>query len=503
MGEALLEGWTGWAENGPLGPDGLVVRYQQAARRARPGEERPQPQPQSQPQLLGAGSLLSELLLCESCGGLLRRDSPLDVIEEIDSYYCPQSLDNLPSSEALLLRNCSAKVFECPDCQNHLSPVGAGGAEAETEAEAGVASGSAAASAAASTAASAAASAAATTAGAPARFYLFCQHCRWDSQSLGLVSRSPDELAAAALARETAHHEGGARLVAALTEHFRGIETKWNSYGLVSSGARETSHPGGGDGGGSDGLSLSGDDVWRWKDCDAAYEARAQAATRGGQRSEPPAVLHDALSALRSEASVVVPRRVSLRTKRSLRCRRCSAANLPNIVCKPQINPLKGDSSMRTNVGAWFKKKSLANDQLPRAVCVRDPASRSLLLALTNPRDSPVTMHFAGLGDVVLDAYDEIEELDVFSGTRPPKALPAREGDDPKLVVQRLCNKVLLRIPEASSVLRALVESSGSGVHAAPSDDAAAGAQPPAPGLDASLRLDLELLITRAPPQHD
>jgi hypothetical protein len=496
-----LDGWTGWAECGPLGPDGLVVRYRQAARLASPGAEQELPQSERQEQeqhkplqpspsgTQGAGALLSDLLLCESCGGLLRRDSPLDVIEEIDSYYCSQSLDNLPSSEALLLRNCSAKVFECPDCQNLLSTQGAGGveAEAETEAESGVASGSA------------TASASATT----ARYYLFCQHCRWDSQGAGLVARSPDELAAAALTRETAYHEDGARLVAALTEHFRSIETKWNSYGLVSSVTKEASHLSGGRGGGggdssSDGLS--GDDVWRWKDCDAAYEARAQAAARGS-RPDPPAVINDALQALHSGASMVVPRRVSLRTKRSLRCRRCSAANLPNIVCKPQINPLKGDSSMRTNVGAWFKKKSLANDLLPRAVCVRDPASRSVLLALTNPRDCPVTMHFAGLGDVVLDAYDEIEELDVFSGTRPPKAKLAREGDDPKLVLQRLCNKVLLRIPEASTVLRVLIESSGSAVHAAPSDDAAAAAaaaaQLPAPGLDSSLRLDIELLIAR------
>lgn len=78
-----------------------------------------------------------------------------------------------------------------------------------------------------------------------------------------------------------------------------------------------------------------------------------------------------------SKIADLVPQRAGLRIKKSLRCRKCVSAGKPNIVVKSQINPLKGDSSLRTNVGSWYKKSSFAYNYVPRifALSFSDPVS--------------------------------------------------------------------------------------------------------------------------------
>ena len=50
--------------------------------------------------------------------------------------------------------------------------------------------------------------------------------------------------------------------------------------------------------------------------------------------------------------------------KKSYRCKEVVAKGLPGIVLKPQLNPLAGDSSMRTNT-SWWKKADLAILYIP------------------------------------------------------------------------------------------------------------------------------------------
>ena len=63
---------------------------------------------------------LGDLLWCSGCLSVLSHQDPSCVVVEVDSYYCPSSLENLHSSEASLLLERSPTAFACPDCKSAL-----------------------------------------------------------------------------------------------------------------------------------------------------------------------------------------------------------------------------------------------------------------------------------------------------------------------------------------------------------------------------------------------
>ena len=83
----------------------------------------------------------------------LRASNPADCIEDIDAYYCPDSLDTFSSQEAMLYLNRSPKCFECPSCGNTLR-----------------------------------------TAGEGSQFFFICRYCRWNSKELGIVAERSELL---------------------------------------------------------------------------------------------------------------------------------------------------------------------------------------------------------------------------------------------------------------------------------------------------------------------
>ena len=62
---------------------------------------------------------LSSLYFCDSCSKVLCRK---DLAEDVDSYYCPHCLENMPSSEAMLCGMRCSKCWECPVCSSTLTP---------------------------------------------------------------------------------------------------------------------------------------------------------------------------------------------------------------------------------------------------------------------------------------------------------------------------------------------------------------------------------------------
>jgi len=70
---------------------------------------------------------------CYFCEGCSRVTSRRDLAEDIDSYYCPHCLENMPSSEAMLYSMRCSKCWECPVCASTLAMVVANpGAEEQT-----------------------------------------------------------------------------------------------------------------------------------------------------------------------------------------------------------------------------------------------------------------------------------------------------------------------------------------------------------------------------------
>eukprot|EP00916_Digyalum_oweni_P020567 GHVL01034280.1.p1 GENE.GHVL01034280.1~~GHVL01034280.1.p1 ORF type:complete len:355 (+),score=27.23 GHVL01034280.1:38-1102(+) len=102
---------------------------------------------------------LEEMYFCDGCSMLYSR---FDLTEEIESFYCPHCLDNLPSSEAMLyLARCS-KCFECPICFNTLC----------------------------------------TIVSHDSSCHLSCFYCRWNSRIVGLEANKAEALITMALQRE-------------------------------------------------------------------------------------------------------------------------------------------------------------------------------------------------------------------------------------------------------------------------------------------------------------
>lgn len=56
---------------------------------------------------------LPELYYCNGCQKIT---CPFCITEEIDSYYCPNCLENMASAEAILNQNRCKKCYECPLC---------------------------------------------------------------------------------------------------------------------------------------------------------------------------------------------------------------------------------------------------------------------------------------------------------------------------------------------------------------------------------------------------
>jgi len=102
-----------------------------------------------------------------------------------------------------------------------------------------------------------------------------------------------------------------------------------------------------------------------------------------------------------SSLADMLPLPIPLRARKSRRCRAELAEGRPGILVKPKLNPLEGDSSLRTGHGQWWKKDSGAVQVIPKVTIVRHVDSdsnnaRSLLLKVSNPTLGTVKLRFSG-----------------------------------------------------------------------------------------------------------
>ena len=93
-----------------------------------------------------------------------------------------------------------------------------------------------------------------------------------------------------------------------------------------------------------------------------------------------------------------LPRAIPLRPRKSRRCRAELAENRPGILLKPKLNPVEGDSSLRTGHGQWWKKDSSAIQVLPRVRCIIDASDgirHAFLIKVSNPTLGVVRLRMA------------------------------------------------------------------------------------------------------------
>ncbi|KAI0315892.1 dynactin p62 family-domain-containing protein [Amylostereum chailletii] len=115
---------------------------------------------------------LHELFFCEECDEVRCNRC---VTIEVSGYFCPNCLFEVPSASVRAEKNrCARNCFLCPNCRNTLSVVPSDPPDMDDGRSAPVAI---------------------SAVGEPP-FFLYCNHCRWDSAEVGITFEKPTGLAA-------------------------------------------------------------------------------------------------------------------------------------------------------------------------------------------------------------------------------------------------------------------------------------------------------------------
>jgi hypothetical protein len=110
-------------------------------------------------------------------------------------------------------------------------------------------------------------------------------------------------------------------------------------------------------------------------------------------------LMQDNFGAPTQSMNDLLPLSVPLRPRKSRRCRAELAEGRPGILLKPKLNPLEGDSSLRTGHGQWWKKDSSAIEVLPRiqiSIHASDGSRHAFLLKVSNPTLGRVRLRLSG-----------------------------------------------------------------------------------------------------------
>jgi len=97
---------------------------------------------------------------------------------------------------------------------------------------------------------------------------------------------------------------------------------------------------------------------------------------------------------------LLLPVPIQLRPRKSRRCRAELAAGRTGILVKPKLNPLEGDSSLRSGHGQWYKKDSSAIHVVPRVQVVKhgyQDGKYALLLMVKNPTLGTIRLRLNGI----------------------------------------------------------------------------------------------------------
>ncbi|GBE83087.1 hypothetical protein SCP_0501330 [Sparassis crispa] len=115
---------------------------------------------------------LHNLFFCEECDAVRCNRC---VLVEVSGYYCPNCLFEVPSASVRAEKNrCARNCFLCPNCRNTLTVVPSDPPEDGDSRMSPVAG---------------------STLGEPP-FFLYCNHCRWDSAEVNITFEKPTGLAA-------------------------------------------------------------------------------------------------------------------------------------------------------------------------------------------------------------------------------------------------------------------------------------------------------------------
>jgi hypothetical protein len=266
---------------------------------------------------------------------------------EIDSAYCPQCLSFHDVASASNLGYCPKTTCQqCPQCQS-VENINVDDQKC---------------------------------------FYA-CGYCDWNSSSIGLSTPCEDESQVEAAATALGQQLLERRATQKQEEHYKSTLQTLEAVALED--IRRTKQPN------HIYKDPSSNRPWSMDALTKSLENTTIApATKGlGQvvQETPRTNATSVASLLLSPQQL--PLAIPLRPRKSRRCRAELTEGRPGILVKPKLNPLEGDTSLRSGHGQWFKKDSSAILVLPR-VSVERQDQRAVLLSVHNPTLGVVKLSF-------------------------------------------------------------------------------------------------------------
>jgi hypothetical protein len=255
---------------------------------------------------------------------------PEGISEEIIGRYCPQCFSRYTAEEANLNQNRCLSCFQCPRCLSSLTAVAI----------------------------------------SERLCALQCGYCYWRSDSSGLCASDKKELESLCLERER-------ELLSATDSAFSELLTNYKSTpGAILDASKTLSDN-----------KISRKTRWGLEDLHQHLDSTRRVSEYVKRPSELDRVLalrfglgpdFDSKNSLLDVSQKIqhlpyqcagrnpLPPRITLRSKRTLRCKQDVHQGRMNIVVQPKPGPLEGDSSQKTLKGNWWVKDGSAIHEIPR-----------------------------------------------------------------------------------------------------------------------------------------
>ncbi|XP_058445255.1 dynactin subunit 4 [Malaya genurostris] len=396
---------------------------------------------------------LTKLYFCRYC---LKLRCGYCVCHEVDSHFCSNCLENIPSSEAKIRKNRCNTCFNCPSCQHTLSVRASSATVAEPPASGADDVKKA------STPEPSAVSGKQVT---RKMYYLACLNCRWSSRDVGI----PDQTVATGQWPEPEY--SSATRFALLLEHYQSVvlhEKQEKQELWRRKTPKQSKFPSLTD---RTGLTVSM--IRRqmgWSDSKTQIKATPSPINRSvasEQVDELPAELLTKEISLKNITTLqqrlaqpakqpftvnkLFPQHKLLSIKRSLRCRQCD-----HNVIKSEYNP----SSIKYRIAMF------ASYHVPEVRFVKcDPLAMGqdsvLLLKIVNPTINDMTITIMELPteteeqlmieELKIAAENSTSSSLVISGLSTSLAKQANLLEDPRMVAQKVNGS--FRLPDSSFVI--------------------------------------------------
>jgi len=426
----------------------------------------------------GLAQPLSKLYFCRHC---LDLRCGFCVSHEVDSHYCPNCLENMPSAEARLKKNRCANCFDCPSCGHTLS-TRATSMQLQAPTEDG------------------------TNVKIVTKklYYLVCAFCRWTSRDAGLQDQTvasggwpqPEAPEAARFATLQEHYRTLAQRekLEKETRRFCGRKLSYmqltDKYGLSAAVARkraglpplhsltlksgQESVPGGG-GGGQVSLApcqaknIEEIEVLPIDELFGDTQVNMTQVTSLDQR-----LVQLDLQPVSSKD--LFPRHKYLMIKRSQRCRKCE-----HNLSKPEYNPTS--IKFKIQLAAYYHIPEVIIYKLaPASSCFLPGSECNFVLKLSNPTQHPTNVEFLDLNEffktkVAKEEAESVAKENSKDSNEKPQSEQEKENSGPSSRIQStfLRQPTLVQASSKHQVIpnAKLVIPKSPNVYLPPRDDAA------------------------------